>query len=96
MNSLNDNIHTASGVAQDKKVRVRALDRGPVQKVNYILPHKQTITENPSIHLVRVWGGKWGSVKLVPNIEIFAWATGLSLQSMEKTGTSLGGRAVSS
>ena len=35
-------------------------------------------------------------LKLVLNIEIFAWATGLSLQSMEKTGTSLGGRAVSS
>ena len=28
MNSSNDNIHTVSGVAQDKKVRVRALGRG--------------------------------------------------------------------
>ena len=28
MNNPNDNIHSASGAAQDKKLRVRALGRG--------------------------------------------------------------------
>ena len=32
MNSLNDNIYTVSGVAQDKKVRIRALGRGACSK----------------------------------------------------------------
>ena len=89
MNSLNDNIYTALGTTQDKKVHFWALGRGPIQKVSYILPHKLTITGNPSIHLPCVWGGKWGQstvsiLKLVPNIGIFAWATETSLHSREK------------
>ena len=44
MNSLNDNIHTALGVVQDKKVRVWALDRGACSK------SKLNVTGNPSIH----------------------------------------------
>ena len=63
MNRANDNIHTASGVAQEKKVRVRALGRGPVRKVSYILPHKLIVTRNPSMHSLRVWKGECGSAQ---------------------------------
>ena len=49
MNNPNDNIHTASGVAQDKNVRIQALGRGSRAKVSYILPHNLTVTGNPSM-----------------------------------------------
>ena len=32
MDNFNDNIHTASGIAQDKKVRVRVLGKGARSK----------------------------------------------------------------
>ena len=38
MNSSNDNIYSASGVAQNKHVRVRALDRGTRSKGNLYSP----------------------------------------------------------
>ena len=58
MNNPNDNIHTASGVAQDKNVRIQAFGRGGRAKVSYILPHNLTVTGNPSMRSLRVWGGK--------------------------------------
>ena len=60
MNSPNDNIHTASGVAQNKKVRVRASGRGARSKSKLHSPHKLTVSGNSLMHLLRVWGGKWG------------------------------------
>ena len=60
MNSWNDNIHTASGVAQDKKVRVQALSRGGRLKISYILPHNLNVTRNQLTHSLRVWEGKRG------------------------------------
>ena len=90
MNIPNDNIHTASGVTWDKKFRVRALGRGAVRKVSCILSHKLTVTGNPSMHSLHVWGGgKWGQgivsvLELVTNIRIFAWTIGTSLHSWEK------------
>ena len=60
MNSPNDNIHTASGVAHDKKVRVWASGRRARLKSNYISPNKLTVPGNSLMHLLRVWGGKWG------------------------------------
>ena len=38
MNSSNDNIHTASGVAQDKKVRVWVFGRGALLKSTLHFP----------------------------------------------------------
>ena len=40
MNSLNDSIHTALGVAQDKKVCVRAAGRGNRSKCKLHFPPK--------------------------------------------------------
>ena len=62
MNRLNNNIYTASGVAHDKKVRLRALGRGACSKSN-ILPYKLTVTVNVSIHSLYVCGGKRGSAQ---------------------------------
>ena len=89
MNSLNDNIHTVFGIVQDKKVCIQALGRGAHLKSKLL--HKLTITENQSIHLLCVCRGKWGQhtvfvLKLVSNIMIFAWATGMSLHSMKIIG----------
>ena len=80
MNSLNDNIHAASGVAQDKKVRVRVVGIGDRSKCKPHFLLKLTVTGNPSMHLISVWEGKWGQrtvsvLELVPNIGIFARAT---------------------
>ena len=47
MNSPNDNIHTASGVAQDKKVRVRALGRGACLKSKLHFPPEADRNRKP-------------------------------------------------
>ena len=60
MNSLNDNIHNALGVAQDKKIRVRAVGRGGRLKCKPHFPPKADRNWKPSMHLLRVWKGKWG------------------------------------
>ena len=91
MNSPNDNIHTASGVMQEKKVRVRALGRGARSKsMLHSLP--QTDRNWKSINVFATHSGRqMGAAHSIcrptrvgPNIEIFAWATGTSLHSMEK------------
>ena len=99
INSSNDNIYIASGVAQNKKVRVRALGRGARSKSKLPSPHKLSVTGNSLMHSLRVCGGKWQQrtvsvLELVPNFEIFAWKTGTSLHLMEKKETGLGVRAV--
>ena len=58
MNSLNENIHTAWGVAQNKKVRVRALGRDARLKSKLHSPPQTTVIGNPSMHSLRVWGSK--------------------------------------
>ena len=88
MNSPNDNIHTASGVAQDKSVRVRALGRGACSKCKLHSP-LQADRNWKHIYSLRVWGGKWRQptvsvLELVPNIRVFAWATKTLLHSREK------------
>ena len=100
MNSPNDNIHTALSIAQNKKICIWALGKGACLK-SYIFSHKLTIARNSSMHSLCICIGKWGLdtvsvLELVPSIKIIAWATGTSLHSMEKTGTGLEGRTVSS
>ena len=63
MNSLNENIHPASIVELDKKTRIRILAEVSVQVLSCILPHKLTVTGNPSMHSLRFWRGKWGSAQ---------------------------------
>ena len=87
MNSPNDNIHMA--FRRIKRSAFGFLAERPIRKVSYILPNKLTVTGNPSMHLLCVWGGKWGQrtisvLELVPNVEIFAWAIGTSFHSIEK------------
>ena len=48
---------------------------GPVRKVSYILPHKLAGNGNPSMHSLRIRGGKGGQrrvsvLELVPNTGI--------------------------
>ena len=58
MNSPNDNLHTASGVAHGEKFHFRALGRGARLKSKLHSPRKLTVTGNPSMHLLRFWKGK--------------------------------------
>ena len=87
MNRANDNIYTASGIAQDKKVRVQALGRGVRSKSKLHSPQANHNWKLINASL-RVWRGKWGErtvsvVELVPNNRIFAWPTGTYLHSTE-------------
>ena len=100
MNSLNDNIYTVSGVAQDKKVRVRTLGRG-AHSESTVFSHKPTVTESLSMHSLRVWGGKWGSTQYLYS----SWSQTLRFlhgqlerhfTQGKRTGIGLGERAVSS
>ena len=77
MNNLNDNIHTASGVAQDKKVRVRALGRGARSKSKLHSTPQADRNWKPintfAMHLGKQRGHRTISVlQLIPNIGIFA------------------------
>ena len=99
MNSPSDNIHTALGLVQDKKVRVRALGRGARSKISYIFPHKLTVTENLSMHLLNVWGGKWGSAQYLYSIWSQALVSshgllGRHFTQLKIAGIVLGGKTV--
>ena len=85
MNSLNDNIHTALDVTQDKKVCIQALGRVACSKSKLHSPPQADHNGKPINACICIWiciwGGKWGQctvsvLDLVPNIGISAWATG--------------------
>ena len=50
MNSLKDNIHTALGIMQDRKVCVWALDRGTCSKSKQHSLPQADLTGNLSMH----------------------------------------------
>ena len=88
MNSPNGNIRTASGVAQDKKVRVRPSGREACSKSKLHFPpqadHNWKSVNAFATRLGRQMGATENiCINLVPNIEIFAWETGTSLHSIE-------------
>ena len=100
MNSPNDNIHTASGVAQDKSVRVRALGTGVCSKYKLHSP-LQAGRNWKHINSLRVWGGKWRQptvsvLKLFPNIRSSHGLLKHYFTQGKRTENGLGGRAVSS
>ena len=80
MNSSNDNIHTVSGVAQDKKIHVRALGKGGRSKSKLnSFPQadrnwKPTVTEI-NVFALRL-GRKMGALhSICTRVGTFAWAT---------------------
>ena len=77
MNALNDNIYTASGIAQDKKVCVQALGRRSCSKSKLHSPLQADHNWKPinafAMHLGRQMEQHTVLVlKLVPNIGIYA------------------------
>ena len=89
MNTSDVHIYAALGVAQDKKVCVRALGREVRSKSKLnSSPEADRNWKSINAFATRL-GRKMGQhtlsiLKLVPNIEMFAWGTGTSLYSMEK------------
>ena len=72
MNSQNDNIDTASGIAQDKKVHVQALSRGVHLKSKLHSTTQANHNWKPISAFAMHLGGKWGQhtvsiLKLVPS-----------------------------
>ena len=81
MNSPSHNIYTASGVAQDKMVRVRALGRKVFSKSKLQFSPKADRNWKSSNAFATRLGRQMGAatvsvLEFVPNIGIFAWATG--------------------
>ena len=78
-NSSNDNIHTASGIAQDKKVCIWALSRWGCSKSKLHSPPQADHNWKPINAIAmrlrkQMRAGTVSVLKLVPNIEIFGWA----------------------
>ena len=73
INSSCYNIYTASGVAQDKKVRVRTLGRKNrlENKLHYILQADRNW--KPINAFASVWGGKWGQRTVEEIGEVITW-----------------------
>ena len=89
INSPNDNIYTALGVAQNEKFRVWALGKGARLKSKlHSLPQADRTWKPINViatHLGKRLGQRIVSVlELVPNIGIFAWGNGTLLHSRDK------------
>ena len=93
--------NTALGVMQNKKVCIWALERETLLKSKLHSPPQADHNWKPINAFPTCLGRQMevvhvSALKLVPSIRIISWASEMSLHSWKKTGTGLGGRAVSS
>ena len=99
MNNPNDNIHTASGVKQDKKVRVRSLGRGTRSKSKPHSPPQADRNWKPICFRYTFGEANGDSAQYLYTSQTSASSHGLlehHFTQWKRAGTGLGGKAVSS